>query len=424
MPHLPTLLLQICVVVGTARLFGWLFRILHQPQVIGEMVAGISLGPSLLGWIAPQPSSLLFPSESLGFLSAISQVGIVLFMFLIGLELNLSLLKKTGHTAVVTSITSIIAPFLLGFFVALYLHSELSGERVHIIHFAIFMGAAMSVTAFPVLARILIERNLFHTRVGAIAIASAAVDDVMAWCFLAVSFLLVRGGGVVTQMLFTLISLLLFVGVMLFAIRPLLRKLESHYKEKRTISQGILTLIILLVLTSALLTEWIGIHALFGAFLVGAIMPKGEEFVHELSSKFEDITIVLFLPIFFAFTGLKTTIGLLTDGNLWGYCLLIISIAIIGKLGGAMFASRATGLAWREAGAVGILLNTRGLVELIILNIGLDAGIISPTVFTIMVLMALVTTGITTPLLQLIYRAPFDASIADSQGDIRKVEPT
>ena len=345
-------------------------------------------------------------------------------MFLIGLELNLRLLRKLGRSAVVTSLTSIIAPFLLGFFAALYLHAQLSDDRVERFHFAIFMGAAISVTAFPVLARILVERNLFHTRVGAIAIASAAVDDVMAWCFLAVSILLVRGGGVIKQLLFTLISLLLFVGVMLFIIRPLLRKLETVYQRTGTLSREVLAIVILFILFSALLTEWIGIHALFGAFLAGAIMPKSEEFVQELLSKFEDVTVVLFLPIFFAFTGLKMSVGLLTQANLWGYCLLIIAVAIVGKLGGAMFAARATGLAWREASAVGILLNTRGLVELIILNIGLEAGIISPTVFTIMVLMALVTTGITTPLLQLFYREPLDDSIANTHGAIQNVEPT
>jgi Kef-type K+ transport system membrane component KefB len=422
MPHLPTLLLQICVVVGTARLFGWFFRRLHQPQVIGEMVAGISLGPSLFGWVAPQTSNLLFPPESLGFLNAISQMGVVLFMFLIGLELNLSLLRRLGRSAVVTSLTSILAPFLMGFLAALYLYPQLSDDRIHIAHFAIFMGAATSVTAFPVLARILVERNLFHTRVGAIAIASAAVDDVMAWCFLAVSILLVRGGGVARQMLFTLLGILLFVAVMLFIIRPLLQKLETLYVKKGKITQGMLAVVVMLILLSALATEWIGIHALFGAFLAGAIMPKGEAFVDKLSGKFEDITIVLFLPIFFAFTGLKMSVGLLSDATLWWYCLLVILIAIIGKLGGAMLASRATGLRWREAGAVGILLNTRGLVELIILNIGLEARVISPTVSTIMVLMALVTTGMTTPLLQLIYRAPLDAQIEEAHNNTHTAE--
>jgi Kef-type K+ transport system membrane component KefB len=406
MLHLPTLILQIAIVVVTARLFGWLFRHLHQPQVIGEMIAGIALGPSLLGWLAPSLSTTLFPSESLVALNSISQVGILLFLFLIGLELNLSILRKVGRTAAVTSLTSVIAPFILGFAVAFYLHAKLSDEGVNIVTFSIFIGAAMSVTAFPVLARILLERGLFHTRIGTIAIASAAVDDVMAWCFLAIAILLVRGKGLFTEMAITLASLLLYLAVMILLVRPLLRKLAMLYKRRGEITQGILAIVVLLLLTSALLTEWIGIHALFGAFVAGAVMPKDEDFAHELSGKFQDITVVLFLPIFFAFTGLKTSINLLSGANLWGYCLLIIAAAIVGKLGGAMVAARATGLEWREAGAVGILLNTRGLMELVILTIGLDAKIISPAVFTMMILMALLTTAMTTPLLQLIYKTP------------------
>jgi Kef-type K+ transport system membrane component KefB len=406
MLHLPTLLLQIAIIVAIARLFGWLFRRLHQPQVIGEMVAGIALGPSLLGSVAPSISAALFPADSLVALNTVSQVGVLLFLFIIGLELNLTNLKKVGHSAVATSLTSVIAPFILGFAVAYFLYSRLSDAKVNIIHFSIFIGAAMSVTAFPVLARILIERKLFHTPLGAIAIASAAVDDVMAWCFLALAVLLTRGKGIVIDLIVMLVSLMLFVAVMLFVARPLLRKLEAMYKERKEITQGMLAIVLLLLLFSALISEQIGIHALFGAFLAGAIMPKGEDFIRDLSGKFQDLTVVLFLPVFFAFTGLKTSISLLSDANLWGYCLIIIATAIAGKLGGAMLAARLTGQTWREAGAIGILLNTRGLMELVILTIGLEAGIISPTVFTMMVLMALFTTAITTPLLQLFYQSP------------------
>ncbi|MEW6128218.1 MAG: cation:proton antiporter [Acidobacteriota bacterium] len=405
MPHLPTLLLQIAVVVGISRLFGWLFRRLHQPQVIGEMVAGISLGPSLLGWLAPATFNRLFPSESFGFLNAISQLGVVLFMFLVGLELNLTLLKRLGRIAITTSLSSILVPFVSGFLLALYIHPHLASENINAIHFAVFIGAAMSVTAFPVLARILIERNLFHTRIGALSIASAAVGDVMAWGLLAVSILLVRGSGIASHLVGMFIELVVFISVMIFLIRPLLKKVEAHHHQTAEIPTGILALIILLILASALVTEWIGIHALFGAFLAGAIMPKSENFSNAIAHKFEDVTLVLLLPIFFAFTGLKTTIGLLSGANLWGFCLLIIVIAILGKVGGATLAARASGIPWREASAVGVLLNTRGLVELVLLNIGLEAGILTPTVFTMMVLMALVTTTITTPLLHLIHPA-------------------
>ena len=404
MLNLQTLILQIAFVIAVARLFGWLFRHLHQPQVVGEMIAGIALGPSLLGWLVPSISTALFPPESLVALNSVSQVGILLFLFLIGLELNLSILRQVGRSAVVISLTSVIAPFILGFAVAFYLHAKLSDDSVSLLNFSIFIGAAMSVTAFPVLARILLERGLFHTRIGTLSIASAAVNDVMAWCFLAIAILLVRGQGLISQMAITLASLLLFLVVMIVVVRPLLRKLAIVYKKRGEISQGVLAIVVVVLLASALVTEWIGIHALFGAFIAGAIMPKDEDFAHELSGKFQDITVVLFLPIFFAFTGLKTSINLLSGANLWGYCLLIIATAIIGKLGGAMLAARTTGIKWREAGAVGILLNTRGLMELVLLTIGLDAKIISPTVFTMMVLMALLTTAITTPLLQVTYR--------------------
>lgn len=404
MLNLQLLILQIVIIVAVARLFGWMFRHLHQPQVVGEMVAGIALGPSLLGWLAPSVYNAVFPTASLVALNSVSQVGILLFLFLIGLELNLSILNKAGHTAFVTSLASVIVPFIMGFALAYYLYAKLSDSSVSIINFSIFIGAAISVTAFPVLARILIERQLFHTRIGTIAITSAAVVDVMAWVFLAIAILLVRGQGLLSQLGITFVSLLLFLAVMIGVIRPLLRKLTIISKKRGEITQGVLAIVMVILLASAFVTEWIGIHALFGAFIAGAIMPKDEDFAHHLSNKFQDITVVLFLPIFFAFTGLKTSINLLSGANLWGYCLVIIATAIIGKLGGAMFAARATGLEWREAGAVGILLNTRGLMELVLLTIGLDAKIISPAVFTMMVLMAIVTTAVTTPLLQIVYK--------------------
>jgi Kef-type K+ transport system membrane component KefB len=297
-------------------------------------------------------------------------------------------------------------PFALGYVAAVFLYPLLSNESVNVFNFAFFIGTALSVTAFPVLARILVERGLLQTRIGMISIASAAVVDVVAWCMLAFVILLARGNGAAINLIFTLLGSAVFVCTMFFVVRPLLRKFEKLHGAKQSITQGMLAFVIMLIFSSALITEWLGLHALFGAFLAGVIMPKDEDFIDELSGKLQDITIVLLLPIFFAFTGLKTTIGLLTGANVWGYCLLIIAIAIVGKIGGATFAARFTGLTWREAGAIGILLNTRGLVELIILNIGLEAGILSPTVFAMMVMMALVTTAITTPLLQLVFPTP------------------
>ncbi|HEX8906199.1 MAG TPA: cation:proton antiporter [Longimicrobiaceae bacterium] len=405
MPHLGLLLVQIAVVVVAARAVGLLFRRIAQPQVMGEMVAGILLGPSLLGWLAPGASRALFPAESLGFLSSISQVGLLVFMFLVGLELNPRLLRGRGYTALVTSHASITIPFFLGGLLALHLYPRLSDAGVTFNGFALFMGAAMSVTAFPVLARILTERDLLRTRVGAVALACAAVDDVTAWCILAGVVALVRAGHSGLPWWGTVLGSAAFVAAMIFAARPLLARLERRYERDGRVTQDVLAIVFLVTLGSAWTTEALGIHALFGAFLAGAVMPKGEGFVHALTARLEDVTVVLLLPLFFAFTGLRTRIGLVEGVEMWGWCALIVLVAITGKLGGGAVAARMTGMSWREAGAIGTLMNTRGLMELVILNIGLDIGVISPAVFAMMVLMALATTFMTSPLLELVYPA-------------------
>ncbi|HEX7070642.1 MAG TPA: cation:proton antiporter, partial [Rhodothermales bacterium] len=403
MHTLLTLLLQIGVVIVTARVVGGLFRKIQQPQVMGEMVAGILLGPSLLGWVAPEAFAFVFPEESLGFLGALSQVGLLVFMFLVGLELNPKLLRGRGHVAVVTSHASIVVPYVLGAVLALYLYDRLSDSRVGFTEFALFMGAAMSVTAFPVLARILTERNLLKTRVGAVTIACAAVDDVTAWCILAGVVALARATSAQELLLFTVGGSIVFVLGMVFVVRPLLGRLEAYYHTRGRMTQDVLAVVLLLMLASAWTTEWIGIHALFGAFLLGAIMPKEAGFVHDLTGKLEDFVVVFLLPLFFAYTGLRTQIGLLNSVDLWLLCGLVTFVAIAGKLGGSALAARLTGLSWREAGALGVLMNTRGLMELVILTIGLELGVISPALFAMMVLMALVTTFMTTPLIEWIY---------------------
>ena len=403
MPHLPTLLVQISVILLAARLVGWLFRKLDQPQVMGEMVAGILLGPSLLGWIAPGISAALFPPQSLGFLNSLSQVGLLLFMFLVGLELNPQVLRGRKHVAVVTSHVSIIIPFFMGTLLALYLYPRLSDDGVAFTHFALFVGTAMSITAFPVLARILRERNLIHSQVGAVTIACAAVDDVTAWCILAGVVMLVRASSAALPLWLTLIGTVVYVFLMWHGARRALCRLESIYRAREALTQDMMSIMLLLVLASALVTEWLGIHALFGAFLMGVIMPKDQGFVQAIREKLEGIAVVLLLPLYFAFTGLRTGIGLLSGADMWFYCGTIIVVAIAGKFGGATLSARLTGMSWREAGAIGTLMNTRGLMELIILNVGLDIGVISPALFTMMVLMALVTTFMTMPLLELIY---------------------
>jgi len=402
------LIAQIGAVLVASRLVGLVFRHIGQPQVMGEMAAGIMLGPSLLGWLAPDLSAALFPPASLGFLGALSQIGLLIFMFLVGLALDPAQLRGRGRTAVVTSHASIAAPFCLGAVLALFLYPRLAQDGVGFAGFALFLGAAMSVTAFPVLARILTERDLLKTRVGSVAIACAAVDDVTAWCILAIVVVIVRatGGGHAADVLpRTLAGSALYLGLMLYGVRPLLRRLEEVHRRRARLTQDLLTVVLLLALGSAWVTEWLGIHALFGAFLAGAVLPKGRRFVHDLTAKLEDVTVVLLLPLFFAFTGLRTRFGLVSGAELWLYCAVIVAVAVLGKFGGSAVAARVTGMPWRAAGAIGVLMNTRGLMELVILNVGLDLGVLSPTLFAMMVLMALATTFMTSPLLQLIYPA-------------------
>jgi Kef-type K+ transport system membrane component KefB len=403
MPNLFHLVLQIAVILVAARIVGFLFQKINQPQVMGEMVAGILLGPSLLGWLAPGVSAALFPASSMGYLSALSQVGLIVFMFVVGLALNPSELHGYGHAAVLTSHVSIVAPFCLGGLTALYLYPRLSDDGVTFTGFALFMGAAMSITAFPVLARILTERGLLRSRMGTLAIACAAVDDVTGWCILAYIVVLVRVTHSGRPAWVTIGGSIAYVLLMLFVVRRFLPAFERAYRKRNHLTDNLLAVIVVLVLASSLATEWLGIHLLFGAFLMGAIMPKTPDFISYLLHKFESVTVVLLLPLFFAFTGLRAHIGVGGGGAIWLYSAIVIVVAITGKLGGSMFAARLAGMPWRDSAALGILMNTRGLMELVILNIGLDIGVISPAMFSIMVLMALVTTFMTTPLLEWVY---------------------
>jgi Kef-type K+ transport system membrane component KefB len=397
------LILQIGTILIVARFVGWLFGKLHQPRVVGEMLAGILLGPSLLGWLAPGVSAAIFPTDSLGHLNSLSQIGLLIFMFLVGLELDLGHLRELGRAAVMTSQVSIIVPFILGSAFAVYLYPRLCHTGVNFTGFALFMGAAMSVTAFPVLARILTERNMLRSRVGSVAIACAAVDDVTAWCILAAIVVIVRASSSELPVWLTVAGLGIFVLTMLVLIRPVLRRLEMAYEARERLTQDLIAVILLVALASGWITEALGVHAFFGAFLAGVVMPRHKEFSRELSEKFEALIVVLLLPIYFALTGLRSSIFLIIGVQMWVYCAVIIVLAVIGKWGGSMLAARLNGMSWRESAAVGILMNTRGLVELVILNIGLELGILSPALFSIMVLMALVTTLMTTPLIKWIY---------------------
>lgn len=414
MHPLALLLLQIAVVLTVARLVGIAFRRIGQPQVVGEMVAGILLGPSLLGAVAPAVYAGLFPPESLPSLNVLSQVGLVLFMFLIGLEFDPAMLRGNGRTAVVTSYSSIVVPFALGLALSAYLYTHLAGpghtgadgvtRPVGFWPFALFIGSAMSVTAFPVLARILTERNLLSTRLGALTIACAAVDDVTAWSLLALVTAVATASST-SGLVVTLGGTVVYALAMVFALRPALGRLEKAYATRGRLSNDVLGLVLVLLLLSAFATEELGVHALFGAFVLGAVMPKEHGFVHALTMRLESLTVVLLLPLFFAFTGLKTSVGLLNSPLLWAEAALILAVAVAGKFIGGAFASRWTGLSWREASALGILMNTRGLMELVFLTVGLELGVISPPLFAMMVLMALTTTFMTTPALDRIMPA-------------------
>src|ERR1700691_508951 len=395
-------LLALVVVIATARAMGWVFRTFGQPPVVGEIIAGIVLGPSLLGRLTPGAEGYLFPATVGPFLNIIAQVGVILYMFLVGLELDPSLLRKRGHTTVAISHASIVAPFLLGATIALYLYPKLSTQDVPFTCFSLFLGVSMSVTAFPVLARILTDRGIHKTRMGAIALTCAAVDDVTAWCMLAfvVSVAQAEAAGAVA----TIAMALGFIALMILVIRPTMARLSLLYGNRGRLTQGVMAAIFIALLISASATELIGIHAVFGAFALGAVIPHDTGMARELTDRLEDIVIVLLLPAFFAYTGMHTQIGLLNGVQPWLICGAIILVASVGKFGGTVVAARITGLDWRDSSALGVLMNTRRLMELIVLNIGLEMNVISPTLFAMLVIMALVTTFATTPIVHLITR--------------------
>lgn len=400
MPDLEILLLDIVVICSVARALGWGFEKLHQPRVVGEMLAGILLGPSLLGWLAPSAFASLFPPGGLAPLYFLSQIGLLLFMFQVGVGLDLHEVRKLGRAVVFTSNVSVLVPLVAGSTLAIYLYPHLSSANVPLPVFALFMGTAMSITAFPVLARILEERNLLLSPIGMVAVSCAAVDDITAWCLLAGLIAWVRRGTGTSPWL-TLAGLSAYLIVMIWVVRPLLARWAAL---KQGNSRDVLAFALLFLFLSAWTTERIGIHALFGAFLAGVILPKNESFSRNLASHLGTITSVLLLPLFFATTGLRTSVQLLRGGTLWFYCALIVVVAILGKLLGCAAAGRAGGMSWGDALSVGVLMNTRGLIELVILNVGLDLGVISPTLFSMMVIMALVTTFMTTPALGLLSR--------------------
>jgi Kef-type K+ transport system membrane component KefB/nucleotide-binding universal stress UspA family protein len=407
-------LIEVLIVIALSRLMGVFCRVIKQPLVIGEIIAGIMLGPSLLGAIAPDFAAALFPSSTLPFLEVLAQIGLIFFMFLIGLELNPKYLKSQLEVALMASHFSIIVPFCLGGILALLLYPLVSNDAVSFTAFALFLGAAMSITAFPVLARIITENNLQGTRLGTLALTCAAVDDVTAWCLLAGVIAVTRTNSAIGAIP-TILQSIVYIAFMFTAGRWLLDNALSHYRRAGRLSQLTLAFIYMGVVLSALITEYIGIHLIFGAFLIGAAMPKDSGFVREIAEKTEDFILIFLLPVFFAYSGLRTQIGLIDRLELWLLCLAVLIVAILGKYVGTYAAARLNKINHRDASALGWLMNTRGLTELIVLNIGLSLGIISPLLFTMLVIMALVTTFMTSPLLEWTY--PKDMIRLDTISD-------
>ncbi|HEX8649888.1 MAG TPA: cation:proton antiporter [Pyrinomonadaceae bacterium] len=397
---LSVLLLQIIAILLAARIAGAAFRKVGQPTVVGEMIAGIILGPSLLGMLFPEAMAFLFPPQSMDSLQLLSQIGIIIFMFIVGTEVNIQHLRQHAHAAVLVSHAGIIIPFFFGAAFSLLIYSYYAPSHITFQAFALFMSVSMSITAFPVLARIIEERGISKTHLGCIAITCAAVDDVTAWCLLAAVIAIVKAGGLEGAVL-TIILTLLFISLMLFLVKPQAERIISKVIEQGTSARGLVAVSLATVFASALITEVIGIHALFGAFLAGLMMPAHPRLRPLLTERLEILTASFLLPLYFAFTGLRTQIGLLNDWSSWLMCAGIVMIAIAGKLGGCALAAYWTGMNWRHSLTLGVLMNTRGLIELIVLNIGYDLGILTPRIYSMMVLMALVTTFMTGPLLSL-----------------------
>lgn len=398
---LSTLLLQIIVIIIIARLFGSIFRRLGQPPVMGEMVAGITLGPSVLGLVSPQISAFLFPESSMMALGVVSQLGVVLFMFIVGMELDVQHLRERAGAAVMVSHASIVVPFLMGTALALFLYPTLAHENTSFTPFALFMGIAMSITAFPVLARILKDRRLDQSPLGTTALACASIDDATAWCILAFVIAIANATGFSSSII-TITLTLVFVVVMLFVVKPRLETAITRKIEDPSYSRFVMAGVLAFALACAWFTETIGIHALFGGFLAGVVMPSTASVQTFLRDRIEAFTSAALLPLFFVFTGLRTQITLLNDAWSWLICLAIILVAIVGKLVGSMLMARWTRMSWRDSFAIGVLMNTRGLIELVVLNIGYDLGILSARIFVMMVIMALATTFMTGPLLSLV----------------------
>ena len=397
------LLIQLVVILLVVRVVGWLFARLHQPTVIGKILAGILLGPSLLGAVWPEAMETLFPVHSLGNLELLSQFGLILFMFTIGMELRMKDLKGQAQQAFVISQSGIIFPFILGILLTygLYSRPELLSEGSSFLSLALFVGISLSITAFPVLARIIQERSLSHSHLGRLALSTAAMGDIVAWLMLA-AIMAVSQGGSFTSALYNMLFLALYLAVIFGILRPLFGLLGRRVRHREVLSKSLMGLIFILLMASAYFTEIMSMHALFGAFMLGLVMPENLDFRVIVKEKVEDLALLLLLPLFFVSSGLRTELGLVNTPELWALFGIFTLVAVIGKMGGTYLAARSCGIQRRESLYLGAYMNTRGLMELVVLRIGLDLGVLSTVLFTILVMMTLVTTIMTAPTLQLI----------------------
>ena len=390
------ILIQLIVILLTVLVFGSLCKRIGQPRVIGEILVGLALGPTLLGAIFPHVEATLFPSSALPTLQTLGDIGLILYMFSLGTHIDTPAMLKQSRKATVVSLSGVLLPLILGGVFSFFLYPGLSGSKANVVSFTLLVGTAMAITAFPVLARLLEERRMLSTQIGTLALLCAAIDDIIGWSLLAIVIAIVHATGAASLVLM-LAFLALFIGVMLAVVRPLLSFAEQHLKSKLTL----LALTVVLLLLSAYATSAMGIHPVFGAFLMGTILPRKKVFVEQVQS-IDQVNNLLFLPLYFVYNGLRTHIGLINSPVLWIICLLVLLVACLGKILGGSLSLKAFGASWKESFTLGTLMNTRGLVELIVLNIGLDLGVISPTFFAMLVIMAVVTTMMASPLLSLL----------------------
>jgi Kef-type K+ transport system membrane component KefB len=385
--------IQLIIILIAVQVFGYLCQFIGQPRVIGEILAGLVLGPTLLGALLPQVEATVFTVNALPTLQTLGDIGLVLYMFSLGTHIDAHAMLKHGRKASVVSLSGVLLPLAMGGALAFFLYPEFAGPKASLSSFMLIVGTAMAITAFPVLARLLEDRGMLGDKIGSLALLCAAIDDVIGWCLLALVIAIIHASGVISVLL-TLMYLALFVGVMLFAVRPLLVCADQHINSKPTL----MVLIVILLLLSATATSAIGIHPVFGAFMMGVILPRRNAFIEQVKN-IDQVNYLLFLPLYFVYNGLRTHIGLINSPALWLLCIGVLVVACTCKILGASLSLKVFGASWKESFTLGTLMNTRGLVGLIVLNIGLDLGVISQTFFAMLVIMAVVTTMMAPPLL-------------------------